>query len=114
MDKEDEIKFKEYIFQAHQAGKSETSQLFQEIKDEVKSIVDTATENHKQTHDSLMELKNETINNTDALIAHDETLKSHNGRLSKVEKTILIVGAVSSTILIMNGSKAVELLGTIF
>ena len=114
MDKEDEIKFKEYIFQAHQAGKSETSQLFQEIKDEVKSIVDLAADHHLQSSKSMLEIKNETIKNTDALIAHDETLKSHNGRLSKVEKTMLVVGAVTATILIMNGSKAVELLGTIF
>ena len=40
----DEEKLKEFIFQAHQAGKQETSQLFKEIKKEVSSIKETLHE----------------------------------------------------------------------
>jgi hypothetical protein len=40
----EEEKIKEFIFQAHQAGKSETSQLFKEIKDEVSSIKEVIAE----------------------------------------------------------------------
>lgn len=41
-----------------------------------------------------------------------QTVK-HNGRLSKVERYLLIVGCVSGTILLMNGSEFVSFLGMI-
>ncbi len=113
MNSEDETKFKEFIFQAHQAGKSETSQLFKSIKDEIKSITTSSATHHTKINQALLELKNETINNTKALKDHDATIKSHNGRLSKVEKTLLIVGAVTATMMLMNGSKVIELVGII-
>ena len=66
----DEERIKEFIFQAHQAGKSETSQLFNEIKKEVSSIKEII-------HEHAFEIKamKETIERSNAI--DENVMKLH-------------------------------------
>ena len=66
---------------------------------------------HSDISDTLAKLHIATDENTRELKEQHATLKSHNGRLTKVEKIMLIVGSVTVTLLVVNGSKLLAVIG---
>lgn len=65
----------------------------------------------KRELDSKFEAIHERFGNQDRTLEKILTQTTlHNGRMKKIEKTLLIVGCVSATILIINGSELVDFL----
>lgn len=105
-----EEKIKEFIFQAHQAGKQETSQLFKQIENEIKSIKDTS-----YTKDQIDDHHTKIMEKLDGI---DEQVKYTNGKvaqnvksINKLKLILFTVAIIIVTTMILRGSELLAVIG---
>lgn len=108
----DEQKIKEFIFQAHQAGKSETSGLFKDIKDQISELKNNYSKRELdhyfgEVHEKMTEFRTENKTGMDML---DRKITYTNGTVRIHTKVLLVVGTAIVVLLATNGSELISFL----
>lgn len=107
-----EEKIKEYIFQAHQAGKSETSGLVQDLKKQINELQGNYSKREldhyfDEMHEQIKEFRNENKTDNNMLA---RKLDYTNGTVKFHTKVLLVVGTALFVLLATNGSELIGFL----